>query len=128
LPPELKAAADKIRAALSNKPFDPPDRKIVAKDRHLQQAVRFLIEQGEIVEVSEEIVLRRDSVDQMRATVSEFISNNGPATASQLREKIGTSRRIIIPLLEYLDRIGITQRTGDLRRLRETKSSTVAQS
>jgi selenocysteine-specific elongation factor len=128
LPPELKAAAEKIRWALSVKPFDPPDRKIVANHRHLQQALRFLIEQGEIVEVSEEIVLHRDSVDQMQATVSEFISINGPATASQLREKIGTSRRIIIPLLEYLDRIGITQRTGDLRRLRETKSSTVAQS
>jgi selenocysteine-specific elongation factor len=128
LPPELKAAADKIRAALSSKPFDPPDRKGVAKDRHLQQALRFLIEQGEIVEISDEIVLLRESVDQMQATVSEFISSNGPATASQLREKIGTSRRVIIPFLEYLDRIGVTQRTGDLRRLREPKSSAVAQS
>jgi selenocysteine-specific elongation factor len=128
LPPELKAAAETIRASLSSKPFDPPDRKIVAKDGHLQQALRFLIEHGEIIEISDEIVLLRDSVDQMRATVSDFISANGPATASQLREKIGTSRRIIIPLLEYLDRLGVTQRVGDLRRLREPKSPAIAQS
>lgn len=128
LPPELKAAAEEIRAALSAKPFDPPDRKTIAKDQHLQQALRFLIEQGEIIEISDEIVSRRESLDQMQATVSNFISANGPATASQLREKIGTSRRIIIPLLEYLDRVGVTQRVGDLRRLRETKSSAVAQS
>jgi selenocysteine-specific elongation factor len=128
LPPELKPAADKIRDALAAKPFDPPDRKVVAKDHHLQQALRFLIEQGEIVEINAEIILLRESVDQIQATVSDFISANGPSTASQLREKIGTSRRIVIPLLEYLDRVGVTQRVGDLRRLREAKSSAVAQS
>jgi selenocysteine-specific elongation factor len=128
LPPELKPAADKIRDALAAKPFDPPDRKVVANDHHLQQAIRFLIEQGEIVEINAEIILLRESVDQMQSTVSDFISANGPSTASQLREKIGTSRRIIIPLLEYFDRIGVTQRVGDLRRLREPKSPAVAQS
>jgi selenocysteine-specific elongation factor len=128
LPPELKPAADKIRDALAAKPFDPPDRKVLAKDHHLQQALRFLIEQGEIVEINAAIILLRESVDQMQSAVSDFISANGPATASQLRQKIGTSRRIIIPLLEYLDRIGLTQRVGDLRRLREPKSPAVAQS
>jgi selenocysteine-specific elongation factor len=115
LPPELKAAADKIRAALGEKSFDPPGRKDFSQDRQLHQAIRFLIEQGEIVEVGEEIVLLRGAVDRMRAAISEFISTNGPATASQLREKIGTSRRVIIPFLEYLDRSGVTRRVGDQR-------------
>ncbi len=128
LPPDLQAAAEKIRSALSAKPFDPPDRNVVAKNPDLQKALRFLIEQGEVIEVGDEIVLLHDSVDKMRAAVAEFISTNGPATASQLREKIGTSRRIIIPLLEYLDRIGVTQRVGDLRKLREPGAPTVARS
>ena len=115
LPPELKAAADKIRSALAAKPFDPPGRKEFLRDRHLHQALKFLIEEGEIIEVSDEIVLTRDSVDQMQTSVSDFISANGPATASQLREKIGTSRRVIIPFLEYLDRSGVTRRVGDER-------------
>jgi len=126
LPAELKASADSIRAALSAKPFDPPNRKDLLKNDRDQQALRFLIEQGEIVEVSEEIVLLKESLDKMQATVSDFISANGAATTSQLREKLATSRRIIIPVLEYLDRIGVTQRTGDLRKLRETKSAAVA--
>ncbi|HUE41346.1 MAG TPA: SelB C-terminal domain-containing protein [Chthoniobacterales bacterium] len=126
LPPGLKVAADKVRAGLAAKPFDPPGRKEVAKDQPRQQALRFLIEQGEIIEIGEEIVLLRESLDKIRVAVSDFISRNGPATASQLREKLGSSRRVVIPLLEYLDRIGVTQRTGDLRKLRDPKSTTAA--
>jgi selenocysteine-specific elongation factor len=74
-----------------------------------------LIEQGAIVELNSEIVLLRDAAEQMRSTVVGFISDHGPATASQLRQAIGTSRRVIIPFLEYLDRIGVTQRVGDTR-------------
>ncbi len=128
LPPELKAAADKLVAALSVKPFDPPRRKELATNQHQQQALRFLIEQGDVVEISDDIVLLRDSSDQMRMTVSDFIATNGPATASQLREKLGSSRRVMIPFLEYLDRIGVTQRSGDLRQLREPKSTAIAPS
>jgi selenocysteine-specific elongation factor len=126
LPPEILPVAERIRAALSEKPFDPPNRKDLSQDRHLQQALRFLIEQGDIIELNEEIVLLRDAAEQMRSTVVGLISDHGPATASQLRQAIGTSRRVIIPFLEYLDRVGVTQRIGDSRQLRETKSATIA--
>jgi selenocysteine-specific elongation factor len=124
LPPDLKAAADKVRAALSAKPFDPPARETIATKN--DAALRFLIDDGEIVEVASEVVLLRENFEQMKAQVVEFISTHGPATASQLREKLGTSRRVIIPFLEYLDRVGVTQRIGDSRQLRETKSAPVA--
>ena len=122
LPPELKSAADKIHVALSAKPFDPPGRKDLSQDKELQPALRFLIEQGEIIEISAEIVLLRAAFDQMLSGVSDFISSNGPSRASQLREKLGTSRRIIIPFLEYLDRTGVTRRVGDQRVLAQKAS------
>ena len=126
LSPEIEPAAVKLRAVLSAKPFDPPARKEVGQDRRLAQALRFLIEQGEIIEVSSEVILLREAAENMRSAVVGFISKHGTATASQLRQKIGTSRRVIVPFLEYLDRIGVTQRIGDLRQLRKTKSAAVA--
>lgn len=122
LPADLKPAVEKIRAALATKPFDPPGRRDIANDAVTQKALRFLVDQGEVTEISDEIVLLRSSLDQMKATVSDYISANGPATASQLREKLGSSRRVVIPFLEYLDHIGLTQRAGDVRKLRESKS------
>jgi hypothetical protein len=38
-----------------------------------------------------------------------------------LRQELATSRRILVPLLENLDRAGITQREGDRRKLRDPR-------
>jgi selenocysteine-specific elongation factor len=115
LPLELLSAAENICAALSASRFDPPDRKEFSQDRKLQQALRFLIDKGEIVEISKEIVVLREAAEQMQNTIADFLSEKGSATASQLRQKIGTTRRVIIPVLEYLDRAGVTRRIGDER-------------
>jgi selenocysteine-specific elongation factor len=127
LPPEIQQAAEKILSRLAAKPFDPPGRKELAPDRQSQKALQFLIEQGEVLELNNEIVLLRDAAEQMRSAAVDFISKHGPATASQLRQKIGTSRRVIIPFLEYLDRARVTRRVGDARQLREQNSADVAQ-
>jgi selenocysteine-specific elongation factor len=116
LPRELLSAAESVRGALSvQRFFDPPDRKAFSRDRHVQQALRFLIDQGEIVEISSEIVVLREAAEQMQTAVTELLSKHGSATASQVRQEIGTTRRVIIPFLEYLDRIGVTRRIGDQR-------------
>jgi selenocysteine-specific elongation factor len=122
LPPEMGPAAKKIRAALSAKPFDPPARKEVAHDRHLQQALRFLIEQGEIVDIGQNVILLRESFQQMQNAVVAFISERGPSAVSEMRQKLGTSRRVLVPFLEHLDRCGVTQREGDRRKLRDQQS------
>jgi selenocysteine-specific elongation factor len=123
LPPDLKEAADKIRAALEVKPFDPPSQKDFSQDRHHQQALRFLIEQGDLIELNSEVVLLRDAAEQMRDAIIEHLSKNQSATASELRQKLGTSRRVMIPFLEYLDRTGVTKRVGDERVLAQKVSA-----
>jgi selenocysteine-specific elongation factor len=39
-----------------------------------------------------------------------------PFTTSQARQALGTTRRVAIPLLEYLDAQGLTQRIDQLTR------------
>jgi selenocysteine-specific elongation factor len=122
LPPDLQLTATKIREALSKKPFDPPSRKEIALNPHAEQTLRFLIEQGEVVEMGAEVVLLREAAERMRSGVIGFISQHGPATVSELRQDLGSSRRVIVPFLEQLDRAGITQRQADRRRLRDQQS------
>lgn len=66
-----------------------------------------------------EVVLLREAAERMRSGVIRFISQHGPATVSELRQELGSSRRVMVPFLEQLDRAGITQRQADRRKLRD---------
>jgi selenocysteine-specific elongation factor len=115
LPPHLKNAAVKIRTALNAKPLDPPSVKEIAADASAQQALRFLLQTGEAVELSKEIVLNADAYKRASDEVRRTLTARSSATTSELRQVLSTSRRVIIPLLEYLDKQGITRREGDKR-------------
>ena len=118
LPVHLQPAEKRIREALIGRSFDPPSRKAIESDPQARQVVRFLIENGEVTELALDVLLLRESFERMKSLVAEFISKNGPATVSELRQALGSSRRIMVPLLERLDREGVTIRAGDKRRLR----------
>jgi len=118
LPAELQAVERKIRKALSGKPFDPPPRREIETDRHAQQVLRFLTETGDLSEIGSDVVLLRENFERMKHEVADFIARNGPATVSELRKALESSRRIMVPFLEKLDRDGVTRRVGDKRCLR----------
>jgi len=118
LPAHVQPTEKKIREALSKKPFDPPSRKAIESDPQARQVARFLIENGELMEIAPDVLLLRENFERMKSRVTAFISTTGSATVSELREALGSSRRVMVPLLERLDREGITRRVGDRRRLR----------
>ena len=117
LPERTQPIEKRIRETLSEKPFDPPSRKTIESDPQARQVVRFLIENGDIMELVPDVVLLRESFEHMKSQIAEFISKNGPATVSELRQSLGSSRRVTVPLLERLDREGITRRVADKRAL-----------
>ena len=118
LPEPLQAAGAKLVHALAAKPFDPPSRKDLTPDALSQRALRFLIETGEVVEINAELVMAAQGVRQAADVIQQFIRAHGPATVSDLRQALGSSRRVVVPLLEYLDRTFVTLRQGDKRALR----------
>jgi selenocysteine-specific elongation factor len=117
LPLHVQAVEKRICEALNGQPFDPPSRKALESDAKARQVMRFLIENGEVTELALDVVLLRENFDRMKSRVAEFISTNGPSTVSQLRQALGSSRRVVVPLLERLDRDGVTRRAGDKRSL-----------
>jgi selenocysteine-specific elongation factor len=115
LPPHLEAAAARLRASLGAKPFDPPSRKELAPDSTTNQALSFLLQNGEAIELGGEVVLLAEHFGRATEIVRELLSQTGPATVSEIRQAIGSSRRVVVPLLERLDRSGVTRREGDRR-------------
>jgi selenocysteine-specific elongation factor len=118
LPEPLRAAGETLRRTLSAQPLEPPSRKELTPDASSQRALKFLIESGEVVEISAELVMSAAAVAQATAQVKAFVAKHGPATVSEVRQALGSSRRVVVPFLEYLDRTFVTVRHGDKRALR----------
>lgn len=125
LPERLRPLADEIRNSLNNKPLEPPSRKELASDSHYLEALIFLIQSNEVVEVSDKVVMLSSSFNLAKDKIVDLIRLNGPSTVSQIRLTLGTSRRIALPILEKLDHDGITLRQGDRRMLRQQQKNTV---
>ncbi|MEZ5303296.1 MAG: SelB C-terminal domain-containing protein [Verrucomicrobiales bacterium] len=98
--------------------MDPPSPKEIATGADGAQAFQFLIDSGEVISLSEKAALLQPAYGDAVRIVRDYISQHGPATVSDLREPLGTTRRILVPLLEKLDAEGITVRQGDLRALK----------
>jgi selenocysteine-specific elongation factor len=67
------------------------------------------------MELNDDVVLASEQFAKMRDAIVAFLRENNSGGASELRQLLDTSRRVIIPFLERLDRDGITRRIGDKR-------------
>jgi selenocysteine-specific elongation factor len=121
LPPRLEPAARQLRRGLDERPFDPPSRKELCGGINggggdvASQALRFMIANGEAVEIGPEVVLSAAAYQRAVAMIREHLCSKGPARVSDLKTLLGSSRRVMVPLLEKLDREHVTRREGDLR-------------
>jgi selenocysteine-specific elongation factor len=116
LPAHLRDVGEKLRRTMQMP--DPPARKYITENSTGRQALQFLIDAGEAIDVSPDLVLGAAQFYRCRLLVKQHLRKHGQATASELRTATDTTRRIMIPLLEKMDRDGVTVRRGNVRVLR----------
>ena len=114
LPPDERAVADAALDKLRAGGASPPALTGVGLGAELAKALERT---GELVVVGPEIGYPSDVWDALQHRLVDLISTSGPATVSQVRETLGTSRKYAVPLLERLDATGVTRRIGDVRDL-----------
>jgi selenocysteine-specific elongation factor len=114
LPEQLQAAIRVLRADLTAAPFVSPDADRLRKLGLDQRSIGAAVRAGELMRVSDQIVLA-PGADRAAAEVLARLPQ--PFSAAEARQALGTTRRTAIPLLEYLDQAGITERQADDRRV-----------
>jgi selenocysteine-specific elongation factor len=116
----LKIKEDVLKALLGSS-FSPPDEKeIIARFGEKGKTIlQVLVDSNELIRLEEGVLFHRDVLEKAKQQIHSFIHAKEEATVSELRQHLGTSRKYAVPLVEYLDRIGFTERDGDVRRLKK---------
>jgi selenocysteine-specific elongation factor len=85
--------------------------------RDLHPLLRLAAARGRVEAVERDRYYTREALDQFAGVLTDM-GREGPISPAAVRDRLGISRKYLIPLLEWADGRGITVRDGDGRRLR----------
>ena len=117
----LRKLKDKLVAAYQEACFQPPEPASFAgaaggNAASLKDLFEVCVAEGFLVQVAGDLYLHADADADMRRLVKERLAQQaGGLTVAEIRDLLGTTRKYAVPLCEYLDRVGVTRREGDLR-------------
>ena len=101
---------DAFLRSLTENPYAPPGDLIPEPD-----LLGLLIEQRQVVKVSNDVVFAVSAYDEMVGKVTSRIKVQGQITLAEVRDMFQTSRKYAQALMEHLDGEKITRRVGDGR-------------
>lgn len=114
------AEIDRVVRILEEAQLSPPSLAELERQtgrRDIGAILRLAAQSGRVEAVERERWYARPALDRFAAVLAEIGRENLIAPAA-LRDRLGISRKFMIPLLEWADAKGITERVGDARRLR----------
>ncbi len=103
--------------------FTPPYTKemsaaIGISEKDLRDLLDRLAFGGSVVKVAQDMYFHCNIIDELKERAANFLRLHQEMTPSDFKSELDLSRKYLIPLLEYLDRIKLTIRKGDKRVLR----------
>ncbi len=88
---------------------------LAAKIEEVEKAVKLLVDCGVLVQLNDKIVMHRNAIEAGKQVALELFQRSPSFTTMQFRDALGVSRKFAVPLLDYLDRVRLTVRTGNIR-------------
>jgi selenocysteine-specific elongation factor len=120
----LAEQAAKLEQALREGALAPPSPAEVGAalkipPKTLREILKFLGETGKVEEAAPEIVFHTVIFSRARAAVVDLLERQRQSSMSEIRQMLGMNRKYVVPLMELLDRKGVTVRVGDKRELKK---------
>ena len=89
--------------------------------RDLLAVLRLAAARGQVEAVERDRYYAREALEQFTSVLTE-LGQRGEIIPADVRDRLGITRKYLIPLLEWADGKGITVRVGEARRLKGSRS------
>ena len=74
--------------------------------------LNILLEEEKVVKVTEDMYTLKENMERAKELIQERLMEDPLITIAQVRDMFGTSRKSAKPILEYMDSIKVTKKTG----------------
>jgi selenocysteine-specific elongation factor len=117
LDPAQQAVHDRVAGVLEAGGVEVLTEAALAELGADRRMTAVLVRLDLLVAIAPGLYLGRSTLERAVQELRRAFANGRPFAATEAKEALGTTRKTAIPLLEHLDRSGVTVRQGDLRRL-----------
>jgi len=121
--PKDRKLIEAVESLFRRRLFNPPnvDEAAAAAAASADEATRIvgiLVEHERLVRVDAGLLFHAEAITEARSRIVAHIRAEGQLESVKFKYLLDTTRKFAIPLLDYFDRIGVTQRVGYTRYLR----------
>jgi selenocysteine-specific elongation factor len=120
IPDRDQRLCDQIAAKLRQAGWTPPSVEELAASANeppprVLAMARLLAERGVVARLDDKVWMHRDAVEAGRQTALKLFARAPAFTTMEFRDALGVSRKFAVPLLDYLDKLRFTVRSGNSR-------------
>ncbi len=123
--PAQQALLDKVEAVYKDNLFSPPNpddiRSMVnASQSEYDKTIAILTEQKIIIEVERKVYFHSEAIEEAKRRIIDHVNGEGQGRLESVKMKylLDTTRKYALPILDYMDKIGVTRRSGNTRFLK----------
>jgi selenocysteine-specific elongation factor len=114
--------AEHLEGAFRVGGLTPPDvAHLIGGDTRREAVYRLLVARGRLIRIGgpggRPVVFHREAVDRALHELVRAFPPPAQFTVAQARERLRSTRKFVVPLLEFLDASRFTRRAGDVRSL-----------
>lgn len=78
----------------------------------VEDVVLMMIDEGKVLRINEEMFTMKHLMDEAKEKIQNHLKEENLITIAQVRDMFSTSRKSAKPILEYMDSIKVTKKTG----------------
>lgn len=114
--PEQRLRED-IAAAYQSAGYTPPNipdlaQRLRAPANLVERMVRLLVDQRVLVRLDERVLMHRSAIESAKEAALRLFRAAPAFSTMQFRDALGVSRKFAVPLLDHLDKLRFTVRSG----------------
>lgn len=118
--PKQRRILNQIEQIFKENLFQPPSLahiqdRIGITGEQLEELLRYLLRTDKLVKVSEDLFFHADAVKVAQEKIGNYLSKHEQISLGEARDLLESSRKFVLPLLEYFDQVRFTRRVGDIR-------------
>lgn len=113
------ALRERMFGEIRGREFSGPTQKelleMFSSEKNAAELLQLLVGEERVLRLGGDLLLAGELLPVLREKLAQYYTTHETMSVADLKEIFGVSRKFGVPLLELIDRLGWTERRGDLR-------------